>query len=64
MLIVSVDKSGSIDRALKTFKYKFSRTGVIKEIRRRKQFTKKSAVRREVVIDAKYKQNMRDNNED
>lgn len=61
MLIVKVENS--IDRALKTFKYKFNRTGVMKEVRRRKQFNKPSAVRREEIIDAKYKEQLFRGNE-
>lgn len=59
MLIVKVDAHNSIDRALKTFKFKFNRTGVIKTLRKKKQFTKPSAVRREELIDAKYKESKR-----
>lgn len=63
MLIIKLEKNVSIDRALKNFKYKFQKTGVIKEIRDRKQFTKQSVKRREEVMNAKYKQGL-NNNED
>ena len=41
MLKVPVIK-GNLNKALKIFKKKFKSTGVIKEIRERQQFTKKS----------------------
>ena len=46
MLIIPVKDGESIDRALKKFKKKFDRVGVIKALRRRKQFDKPSIVRR------------------
>lgn len=60
MIIVPVKEGESIEKALKKFKKKFERTGVIKELRRRKQFTKPSVVRREEVIKAAYKQKMQE----
>ena len=41
MLIIPVLK-GNIDRALKVFKRKFKQTGTLKELRKRKHFSKKS----------------------
>ena len=41
MLIIPVMK-GNIDRALKVFKRKFKQTGTLKELRKRKYFSKKS----------------------
>ena len=55
MLIIEVSESGSIDRALKTYKRKFLRTGTMKELRRRKHFTKPSVKRRNEVLDAEYR---------
>ncbi len=54
MLIVEV-KEGSIDRALKKYKRKFDRTKTMKELRRRKQFTKPSVERRHEVLKAAYR---------
>ena len=45
MLIVKVQK-GNINRALKQFKRKFRDTKVLKELRERKNYTKKSLKRR------------------
>jgi len=49
MLIIPVKDGESIDRALKKFKKKFDRVGVIKALRRRKQFDKPSVVRRDEI---------------
>jgi len=56
MLIVEVKDNESIDRALKRFKRKFRDTGVIKELRRRREFTKPSVRRRNEVLKAKYRE--------
>lgn len=42
MLVIPVKDGENIDRALKRFKRKFLQTQVLKEIRSRKEFTKKS----------------------
>jgi small subunit ribosomal protein S21 len=59
MLIVQVKEGESIEKALKKFKKKFEKTGVVKELRERQKFTKPSVVfRREEIIKARYKQKM------
>jgi len=58
MLVIPVKETESIERALKRFKKKYDRTGVMKELRRRKQFDKPSVVRREEIKKARYIQNM------
>jgi small subunit ribosomal protein S21 len=40
MIIVPVKEGENIDRALKKYKRKFEKTGVIREIRERQKFTK------------------------
>ena len=55
MLIIDVKDGESIDRALKKYKRKFERSGVIKELRRRKHFVKPSVKRRTEVLKAIYK---------
>ena len=45
MLKIPVIK-GNINKALKTFKRKFKQTGILKEIRERKNYTKKSLKRK------------------
>ena len=44
MLQIPVKEGESIERALKKYKKKFERTGVLKELRARKEYTKKSIV--------------------
>lgn len=46
MIIVPVKEGENIERALKKFKRKSEKTGVIKEVRNRKQFNKPSVVKR------------------
>lgn len=58
MIIVPVKEGENIDKALKKFKRKFEKTGVVKELRNRQSFTKPSVVRREELIKAIYKQKM------
>ena len=47
MLIVQVKEGESIEKALKKYKKKFEKTGVVKELRERQKFTKPSVVFRE-----------------
>ena len=54
MLQISVKEGESIERALKKYKKKFERTGVLKELRTRKEYIKKSIFRRQQVIKAEY----------
>ena len=54
MLQIPVKEGESIEKALKKYKKKFERTGVLKQLRTRKEFIKKSVVRRQEVIKAQY----------
>lgn len=56
MLIVEVGSKDSLERALKKLKKKFDKTGVVKELRKRKHYSKKSEKRREEVKKAIYVQ--------
>ncbi len=58
MLVVNVKENESVEKALKKFKKKFERTGVLRELRDRKQFTKPSVKKRMQMIKAKYKQSL------
>lgn len=58
MLIVPVKEGEAIEKALKKFKKKFEKTGVVKELRERQKFTKPSVVYREGKIKAIYKEKM------
>jgi small subunit ribosomal protein S21 len=62
MLIIPVKEGESIERALKKFKKKFDRTGVMKELRARKQFTKPSVLNRTEKLKAAYIQKIREAN--
>jgi len=59
MLIVNVKESGSIDRALKVLKKKIEKTGQLRELRSRREFTKPSVKRRDEIKAAKHKQSYR-----
>lgn len=54
MVIVPVKEGENIERALKKFKRKFEKTGVVRELRNRKTFVKKSVARREEIKKAIY----------
>ncbi|MCC6601189.1 MAG: 30S ribosomal protein S21 [Crocinitomicaceae bacterium] len=54
MLIIPVKEGESIDRALKKFKKKFEKTGVIKELRVRQAYTKRSVLRRDEIKKAVF----------
>ncbi len=60
MIIVPVKEGESIDRALKKYKRKFERTGVIKELRVRQKYTKPSIIKREQKMKAIYVQHLRE----
>ena len=59
MIIVPVKEGESIDRALKKYKRKFEKTGVVKELRERQKFTKPSIIKREERRKAIYIQQLR-----
>ncbi|MCG8573957.1 MAG: 30S ribosomal protein S21 [Flavobacteriales bacterium] len=59
MLIIPLKEGESIERALKKYKKKFERTGVLRELRYRQQFTKKSVERRQEKIKAAYIEKLR-----
>ena len=63
MIIVPVKEGENIERALKKFKRKFERTGVIKELRSRQQYDKPSVKKRLKMEHAVYVQRMRDEEE-
>lgn len=56
MLIVEVKDGETIDKVLKKYKRKFERAGILKELRRRKNFNKPSVERRAEVLKAVYKE--------
>jgi small subunit ribosomal protein S21 len=56
MIIVSVKENESIDKALKRFKKKFEKAGVLRELRSRTHFEKPSIKKRDVKLRAAYRQ--------
>lgn len=63
MIVVPVKEGENIEKALKKFKRKFEKTGVVKELRRRQCFDKPSVVKREQKIHAIYVQKMQQSEE-
>jgi small subunit ribosomal protein S21 len=60
MIIVPVKDGENIERALKKFKRKFEKTGVVKELRARQQYDKPSVLKRLKMEHAVYVQKLRD----
>ncbi len=58
MIIINVKDGESLDKALKRFKKKFEKTGVLRELRSRQAYEKKSITRRTQVKKAIYKQGL------
>ena len=58
MIIVPLKEGENIERALKKFKRKFEKTGVIKELRDRQAFTKPSIRKRLARMKAAYRQSL------
>ena len=63
MIIVPVKEGDNIEKALKKFKRKTEKTGVIKEVRTRKQFDKPSVVKRIKMQHAVYVNKLRQEEE-
>lgn len=58
MIIVPLKEGENIERALKKFKRKFEKTGIVKELRDRQAFTKPSVRNRAQRIKAIYRQSL------
>ncbi|MDR1225329.1 MAG: 30S ribosomal protein S21 [Prevotellaceae bacterium] len=58
MIIVPIKEGENIEKALKKFKRKFEKTGVVRELRSRQFFTKPSVVRRDQIKRAAYIQQL------
>ncbi|MBP5260031.1 MAG: 30S ribosomal protein S21 [Paludibacteraceae bacterium] len=59
MIVVPVKEGDNIEKALKKFKRKFEKTGVVKELRKRQAFNKPSEVKRERMMHAVYVQQLK-----
>jgi small subunit ribosomal protein S21 len=58
MIVVTVKEGENIERALKKFKRKYEKTGVVKELRARQQFDKPSVLKRLAMQHAIYVQKL------
>lgn len=54
MIVIPIKDGENIERALKRFKRKFEKTGVVKELRNRQAFEKPSVIRRTEIKKAIY----------
>ena len=63
MIVVKVNEDDTIERAIKKYKRKFEKVGILKEIRARKEYTKPSVKRRQQLLKAKYIQRLRSMNQ-
>jgi len=64
MLIIKIDNKTTIDKALKLLKSKVIKTKLMSELKNRKDYTKKSIIRRNEVNKAKYAQKLKNSSED
>lgn len=60
MIIVKIKSGDNIEKALKTLKSKVIKTKQNQKLNERKQYTKKSVLRRAQILKAKYIQRMKD----
>ena len=58
MIVVPLKEGENIEKALKKFKRKFEKTGVVKELRSRQAFSKPSVVKRNQTMRAVYVQQL------
>ena len=58
MIVVPVKEGENIEKALKKFKRKFEKTGVVKELRSRQQYDKPSVLKRLKMEHAVYVQKL------
>jgi small subunit ribosomal protein S21 len=59
MIIIPIKENEPIDKALKKFKKKIERTGLVRELRERQAFEKPSVRRRSEIIKAVYKNKLK-----
>ena len=59
MIIVQVKEGENIEKALKKFKRKYEKTGIVKELRSRQAFEKPSVTNRKKMMKAVYVQKLR-----
>ena len=63
MIIVQVKEGENIEKALKKFKRKYEKTGIVKDLRSRQAFEKPSVTNRKKMMKAVYVQKLRQGEE-
>ena len=63
MIIVPVKDGENLERALKKFKRKYEKTGIVKELRKRQQYNKPAVLKRLKMEHAIYVQKLRQSEE-
>ena len=63
MIIVQVKEGENIEKALKKFKRKYEKTGIVKELRSRQAFENPSVTNRKKMMKAVYVQKLRQGEE-
>lgn len=58
MIVVPVKEGDNIEKALKKFKRKYEKTGIVKELRARQAFEKPSVTNRKKMMRAVYVQKL------
>ena len=58
MIVIPIKEGENIERAIKKFKRKFEKTGVVKELRSRQAFAKPSVTKRQQKLKAIYIQQL------
>ena len=61
MIIVPIKEGDNIEKALKKFKRKFEKVGIVKELRNRQAYSKPSVTNRIAKMHAVYVQHLHDN---
>ncbi|MCS6990369.1 MAG: 30S ribosomal protein S21 [Chitinophagales bacterium] len=62
MLIIDAREAESLDKALKKYKKKFEKAGILKELRRRQAYIKPSVERRNTILRAIFREKMNHQN--
>lgn len=63
MIVVPLKEGENIEKALKKFKRKFEKTGVVKELRNRQAYEKPSVTKRKQMMRAIYVQHLQQEEE-
>jgi small subunit ribosomal protein S21 len=64
MIIINTRDFKSIDQALKYYKQKHNKIGIVKELRDRQEYVKPSIKQRDKLLKAQYKQKLRNTSEE